>query len=79
MIYVFKNSQKYDIKISNKKTGTDLKDVFIEKEGLKKEEYKIRLLYKGGEIKDTDSLSIYNFDNHPQVQVSCNKIVDIND
>ncbi len=79
LIFVFKNSQKYDIKISNKKKGSDLKDIFFEKEGLAKEDYKIRLLYKGAEIKDSDSLSIYNFDNHPQVQVSCNKIIDIND
>jgi hypothetical protein len=65
---------KHEVKISNKKTGLDLKTFFCEQESLSLSEYKVRLLYKGQEIKETDVLSIYNFDSHPQVQVSCNKI-----
>jgi hypothetical protein len=65
---------KYNVKISNKKTGADLKNVFFEKEKISNNEYRVRLLYKGAEIIDNDTLSIYNFDNFPQVQVSCVKI-----
>ena len=71
---MFKNLQKYEIVISNKKTGLDLKNLFLEKEGFSSEDYKVRLIYKGAEITNEDILSIYNFDNNPQIQVSCNKI-----
>jgi hypothetical protein len=69
---VFKDV-KYDIIISNKKQGIDLKRVFCEKDNLEIEKYKIRLIYQGGEIKDDTYLDIYNFTNHPQVQVQANK------
>lgn len=72
---MFKNALKYELTILNTKTGADLKEHFCKEENLTREEYKIRLLYKGQEIQDSDLLSIYNFDNHPQVQVSCNKII----
>jgi len=65
---------KYNVKISNKKLGIDLKNLFIQKEGIPSDQYKVRLLHKGTEILDKDSLSIFNFANHSQVQVACNKI-----
>jgi hypothetical protein len=66
--------QKYEVVISNKQSGGDLKNLFYQKENLCPDDYKLRLIYKGAEIKDLDMLSIYNFDSHPKIQVACNKI-----
>jgi hypothetical protein len=74
LINVFKNSQKYEVVISNKKNGSDLKNFFLTKENLSPEDFKVRLIYKGTEIKDLDLLSIYNFDSNAKIQVACNKI-----
>lgn len=60
--------------VSNKLRGRDVKNIFFEKENLNPNEYKVRLLYKGHEIKDDHILDVYNFDIHPQIQVSLSKL-----
>lgn len=74
LLNVFKHASDYEVHISNALTGEDLKQLFSDKENIIRSEYKIRLIYKGIEIKESDLLSIHNFDKHPQIQVSYMKI-----
>ena len=74
LLNVFKHASDYEIKILNTQTGEDIKQIFADKENIIRSEYKIRLLYKGLEIKGTDLLSMHNFDKHPQIQVAYSKI-----
>jgi hypothetical protein len=69
LIHVFKGV-KYEVEISNSKTGLDLKRLFYINDKLDESANRLRLLYKGHEILDEKQLSIYDFDIHPQVQVS---------
>ena len=69
------NNQKHHHfnNISNKLTGRELKNLFLEKVNKSSDEYNVRLLYKGDEIKNEDILAKFNFDSLNKIQVSCNK------
>jgi hypothetical protein len=75
LIDVFDNQKHYHFSnISNKLTGKDLKNKFLEKVNKSSYEYNVRLIYKGEEIKNDDILAKFNFENLNKIQVSCNKI-----
>jgi len=73
LIYVFKNISHH-IKVSNKINGFDLKNYFCKLENINIDEYRIRLLTKGQEIKNDIELILLNVDEGDKIQVSCFKI-----
>ena len=74
LIDVFNNQKHHNFNnISNKLTGMDLKNKFLEKMNKSSDEYYVRLLFKGDEIKNDDILAKFNFDDLNKIQVSCNK------
>lgn len=56
--------------VSNKLTAKELKSQYSEKANLPQTKYRIRLLYKGQEIKDEHPLYYHNMDNNSKIHVS---------
>ena len=54
---------------SNHDTGKTVKDVFIEKTKMNKNEYKLRLFFSGMEIKDNEYIYQHNMDNDFKIQI----------
>ncbi len=54
---------------SNHDTGKTIKDVFIEKTKMNKNEYKLRLFFSGMEIKDNEYIYQHNLDNDFKIQI----------
>jgi hypothetical protein len=61
---------KHSIKISNKSKGIELKQRFFDHSKYKENEYKIRLLFGGFEIKDDEYLFTYNLESGSIIQIS---------
>jgi len=76
LMYVFKNLSHH-VKVSNKLTGLDIKNLFCKLENLDINEYKIRLLSKGQEIKNESQLYLFNIDEGDKIQISCIKIEEL--
>jgi uncharacterized ubiquitin-like protein YukD len=73
LIFVFKNTTHH-LKISNKSSGNDIKEMFCKLENLQIDQYQIRLLSKGQEIKNDSLLCMYNIEDGDKIQVSCRKL-----
>lgn len=76
LIHVFNNTF-HDLKVSNKITGLELKELFCKLENLEMKQYKIRLLAKGQELRNDTQLCLFNIDEGDKIQVSCFKIEEI--
>jgi hypothetical protein len=67
--YIF-NNEEHSFNVSNKIKGIELKDLYSKKANKPLTNYKIRLLFKGQEIKDDHSVFYHNIENDSQIQVS---------
>lgn len=56
--------------VSNKITGSELKILYSEKCNYPFKKYRIRLLYKGQEIKDDHQLYYHSIDNNAKIHVN---------
>jgi hypothetical protein len=64
---------KHSVKISNNALGSELKEMVMKKEEKDINEYRVRLLYKGHEIRDNEFLRNYKFEASSQIQISVTK------
>jgi hypothetical protein len=65
---------KHTISISNLSCGWDLKEIVMKEEKKEINQYRVRLLYKGHEIRDNEFLRNFKFDTNSQIQLSITKI-----
>jgi len=75
-LYIFKN-KIHDLKVNNKTTGLELKELFCKLENIEMNDYKIRLLAKGQELKNDSQLCLFNIIDGDKIQVSCVKLEDL--
>ena len=69
LLYVFKNTN-HKVKVSNKITGLELKKIFCQLENIDVNQYRIRLLAKGQELKNDSQLCLFNIVEGDKIQVS---------
>jgi hypothetical protein len=73
-LYDLYENKKSKHTVSNHMTGEDLKKFFLESSGINPEEYRIKLLFGGSEIKDEHYLYQHGLKNDYTVQISKVKI-----
>jgi hypothetical protein len=73
VINVFEQ-KKHVISISNLSSGHDLKELILKEEDKDINQYRIRLLYKGHEIRDQEMLRNFKFETNSQIQMSVTKL-----
>ena len=76
LIYVFGNIN-HEVKVSNKITGMEMKDLFCKLENIDINQYQIRLLCKGQELRNDTQLCLFNIVEGDKIQVSCVKLEEI--
>ena len=69
LLHDFSNDMSVTAEFSNHDTGKKIKEVFIEKTNMNKNEYKIRLFFSGMEIKDNDYIYQHKLDNNYKIQI----------
>jgi len=67
---------KINLSLSNKKTGKDIKDLYLRTCNKSNDKYKLRLINRGFEILDEHVLSTHKFNKDFQVQVLMKEIID---
>lgn len=65
---------KFKVKISNKAKGKNLKDIYLNEMKLSPDEYKVRIIHSGKEIKDDHELCYHDVQNQARLLVSLNKL-----
>lgn len=66
--------EKTELIVSNKMIANNVKKLYAERLNLSLSKFKIRFLYRGKEIMNHHSLSLYNLDSNSKIQVSINEI-----
>jgi len=75
LLYDLYDNIKYDFALDDNLNGYDLKQIFFTKaEKYNPADYKIRMLFGGAEIKDTDNLYQHNLKDGYTIQILRNKI-----
>lgn len=64
-----------EVEISNLATGIDLKNEFMLRSNLNRDEYRLRLFFSGNEIKDDHLLFQYNLEDDYKIQVMKSPVV----
>jgi hypothetical protein len=59
-----------ELTISNKAVGKELKELYCQKEKIDQNKFRVRLLFKGQEVKDDQLLCFFNIDHNSRLQVS---------
>jgi hypothetical protein len=67
--YVF-NNKETKINVTNKTTGKELKELYAQNENISLDKFRLRLLYKGQEIKDEHALFYHKVEENCRMQVS---------
>jgi hypothetical protein len=69
LIYYIDNKET-ELAVTNKYNGLEVKKLYCDKEKIISEKFKIRLLYKGQEIKDEQYLFYFTLENNSRLQIS---------
>jgi len=68
-MYDLYSNKKYDINVNNKVLCSDIKGIFSKLAEITEEEYKLRFIFGGTELKDEHFIYQYKIDNEYTIQV----------
>ena len=62
-------NKKYEVNVNNKFSGVELKNLFCNLSGINEEEYKLKFIFGGAEIKEEHFLYQFKLDNEYTIQI----------